>query len=116
MDKSIKKSINILICSCNLHNMCVSCIAMIYSNLFVITVNFKKSVRYNHEGPPIKHAEPNQTTQFVRYNRVFVITEFDCINPVALNVATVFLGGNSQNFLCKFLIFFVTFGLKILRL
>jgi len=47
-------------------------------------VNFKKYVRYNHEGPLIKHAEPNQTTQFVRYNRVFaitviVITKFDCI-------------------------------------
>jgi len=46
-------------------------------------VNFKKFVCYNHEGPLIKHAEPNQTTQFVRYNRVFavtmfVITEFDC--------------------------------------
>jgi len=26
------------------------------------------------------------------------------------------LGGNSQNFLCKFLIFFVTLGPKILRL
>ncbi len=54
-----------------------------YTKLFVITVNFQKVVRYNHEDLLIKHAEPNQTTYFVRYNRVFVITvivitEFDC--------------------------------------
>ena len=51
--------------------------------MFVITVNFGKFVRYNHEDLLIKQAEPNQATHFVRYNRVFVITvivitEFDC--------------------------------------
>ncbi len=35
-------------------------------------------------------------------------------NTVLTNINK--LGGNSQNFLCKFLIFFVTLGLKILRL
>ena len=61
---------------------------MIYTNFFVITVKFRKFVRYNHEVVLIKHAEPNQTAHFVRYNRVFaitviVITEFDCMieNP-----------------------------------
>ena len=51
--------------------------------MFVITVNFEKVVRYKHEVFLIKHAEPNQATNFVRCNRVFVITvivitEFDC--------------------------------------
>jgi len=54
-----------------------------WTKLFVITVNSPKLVRYNHEIFLIKHAEPNQATHFVRYNRVFVITviaitEFDC--------------------------------------
>ena len=53
------------------------------STLFVITVIFKKFVRYNHEIYMIKYAKPNQTTYFVHYNRMFVInviviTEFDC--------------------------------------
>ena len=52
--------------------------------MFVITVNFEKVVHYKHDVFQIKHAEPNQATNFVRYNRVFaitviVITEFDCI-------------------------------------
>ena len=33
-----------------------------------------------------------------------------------LHFFSVFLGGNSKNFLCKFLIFFLTLGLKILIL
>ena len=57
--------------------------------LFVVTVNFKYSVRYNREILLGKHAKPNQLTQFVRNNRVFVITvivitEFDCIVNVNL--------------------------------
>ena len=53
------------------------------SILFVITVISKNFVCYNHEILLIKYAKPNQTTHFVRYNRVFVITvivitEFDC--------------------------------------
>ncbi len=31
-------------------------------------MNFKKFVRYNHEGLLIKHVEPNHATRFVRYN------------------------------------------------
>ncbi len=38
------------------------------TKLFVITVNFTKLVRYNHEILLIKHAEPNQATHFVHYN------------------------------------------------
>ncbi len=52
--------------------------AEIYLNLFVITVNSLNSVRYKSEILPIKHAKPNQPTDFVRYNRVFVITKLDC--------------------------------------
>ena len=57
----------------------------IISTLFVITVIFKKFVNYNHEIYMTKYAKPNQTTNFVRYNCVFVITvivitEFDCIS------------------------------------
>ena len=52
--------------------------------LFTVTVNFKYSIRYNHETLLVKHAKPNQLTQFVSNNCVFVITviaitEFDCI-------------------------------------
>jgi len=42
--------------------------------LFVVTANLKYSVCYNHEALLGKHAKPNQPTQYVRYNRVFVIT------------------------------------------
>jgi hypothetical protein len=47
-------------------------------------MNSHNSVRYNREILPVKHAEPNQPTNFIRYNRVFVITvivitEFDCM-------------------------------------
>ncbi len=49
--------------------------AEIYLHLFVITVNYLNSVRYKSEIPPIKHTKPNQPADFVRYNRVFVITE-----------------------------------------
>jgi len=45
----------------------------------------KYSVCYNREILLGKHAKPNQSTQYVRYNRVFVITvivitELDCIS------------------------------------
>jgi len=51
-------------------------------NSIVISTYF---VCYNREILLIKYAKPNQTTQFVRYNRVFVITvivitEFDCMS------------------------------------
>ena len=44
---------------------------------------YVKVVRYKHEIILLKHAEPNQVVEFVRYNRelvitVIVITEFDC--------------------------------------
>ena len=50
-------------------------------------------VRYKHETLCIKYAKPNQTSWFVRYNRVFaitviVITEFDC--TFTLNVERKF--------------------------
>ena len=56
---------------------------MINLILFVITVISKNFVRYNQEIFLIKYDKPNQTTYFVCYNRVFVITvivitEFDC--------------------------------------
>ncbi len=56
----------------------------INSILFPITVISDYFVCYNREILLIKYAKPNETTQFVRYNRVFVITmivitEFDCI-------------------------------------
>ena len=46
-------------------------------------MNSLNSVCYKSEILPIKHAKPNQPTDFVRYNRIFVITvivitEFDC--------------------------------------
>ena len=37
--------------------------------MFVITVNEQNVDRYNRDNLLIKHAEPNQTTHFVRYNR-----------------------------------------------
>ncbi len=45
-------------------------------------MNSLNSVCYKSEILPIKHAKPNQPTDFVRYNRIFVITvvvitEFD---------------------------------------
>ena len=51
--------------------------------MFVIAVKFQKVARYNHESFKIKHAEPKQVSNFVRYNHLFVITvivitEFDC--------------------------------------
>jgi hypothetical protein len=51
--------------------------------LFVITVNFKKVVRYKHEILLENDAKPNQEMKSVRCNREFVITvivitEFDC--------------------------------------
>ncbi len=51
--------------------------------LFVVTVNLKYSVCYSRETLLEKHAKPNQPTQYVCHNRVFVITvivitEFDC--------------------------------------
>jgi len=41
--------------------------------LFVVTVNLKYSVCYNREILLGKHAKTYQPTQYVRYNRVFVI-------------------------------------------
>ncbi len=57
---------------------------VINSILFAITVISNYFVCYNREILLIKYAKPNQTTEFARYNRVFVITvivitEFDCI-------------------------------------
>ena len=51
--------------------------------MFVITVIYEYIVRYKHEISLLKHAEPNQVMEVVRYNREFVIaviviTEFDC--------------------------------------
>jgi len=58
-------------------------IALISTKLFIIAVNFKTLVCYNHEVYLIKHAKPNQATRFARYNRVLVTvivrTELDCI-------------------------------------
>ncbi len=56
---------------------------VINSILYAITVISNYFVCYNREILLIKYAKPNQTTQFVRYNCVFVITvivitEFDC--------------------------------------
>ena len=64
-------------------------LTVIFKNVFVITVNFRKFVRYNHETLLIKHAKPNQAKYFVRYNRVFVvtmivITELDIISKLLL--------------------------------
>jgi len=47
-------------------------------------VIYEYIVRYKHEISLLKHAEPNQVMEVVRYNREFVIaviviTEFDCI-------------------------------------
>jgi hypothetical protein len=52
--------------------------------ILFVTMNFKCSVCYNRETLLGKHAKPNESTQFVRNNRVFVmtmivITECDCI-------------------------------------
>ena len=38
--------------------------------LFVVTVNMIYSVRYKRETLLAKYAKPNQSTQYVRYNRV----------------------------------------------
>jgi len=61
---------------------------MISAKLFVMALNFKTFVRYHHEVYLIKCAKPNQATCFVHYNRVIVITEFDC---------TVEIGSNDQS-------------------
>ncbi len=55
--------------------------------LFVVTVNLKYSVCYNREILLGKHAKPNQSTHYVRNNRIFVITvivitEFDSMCKV----------------------------------
>jgi hypothetical protein len=42
--------------------------------LFVVTVNLKYSFCYNCETLLEKHAKGNQPTQYVCYNRVFIIT------------------------------------------
>jgi len=52
--------------------------------LFLVIVNLKYYVCYIRETLLGKHAKPNQPTQYVFYDRVFVITmivitEFDCI-------------------------------------
>ncbi len=54
-------------------------------------MNFKYYVRYKREISLAKHAKPNQSTQCVRYNRVFaitviVITEFDCNTMLELDI------------------------------
>ncbi len=46
--------------------------------LFVVTMNFKYSVCYNRETLLGKHAKPNQLTQYVRNNQIFVKIEFCC--------------------------------------
>ncbi len=56
-----------------------------FSKLVRYNYEFQKNVRYNHEGPLIKHAEPNQTTQFVHYNRVIAITVI-VITVIAMTV------------------------------
>jgi hypothetical protein len=50
----------------------------------ISAVNFQSFVCYNPEICLLQHAEPNQATIFVHYNRVYVITvivktEFDCM-------------------------------------
>ncbi len=53
------------------------------------------------------------------YHLFFSLTPSLSSSPLILSSSLTHplsLGGNSQNFLCKFLIFFVTLGLKILRL
>ncbi len=43
-------------------------------NFVHVTVNLKYSVCYNSDTLLGKHAKPNQPTQYVRYNSIFVIT------------------------------------------
>jgi len=80
----IKAKINLQHNSCDL------------KDLFVITVTFIKCVRYNHETLLIKHAEPNQATHFVRYNRDRYITKLDCTSWVVLM-------GKDEDFGCGYI-------------
>ncbi len=64
-------------------------IVSISIDLFAVAVKLF-FIRYKHEISLVNYAKPNQNTEFVRYNREFVITvsvitEFDCIsdlNPI----------------------------------
>ncbi len=62
------------------------------------------------------YAKPNQNTEFVRYNREFVITEFDCTVKLVIMYSVV--NEHSvimNNICCSFSTTFVTFfcGLQL---